>query len=109
MVPALFQCQKHRLFLAGPTEARGSRWQFTRGLLRRRNRKDLLFDTLAAGQELWARERWPDGRVTHDHPESKHIQTDRTSWTAQGRGTERGTQDGRGRNWSASCRATRSS
>lgn len=106
MVPALFHCQKHRLLLAGPAEARG--W-FTRGLLRRRNRRDLLFNTAAAGQELWAKERWPDGWATHKHPERKHIQMDVTSWTAQGRGAERGTQDGHGRNWSASCRVTGSS
>lgn len=84
MVPAFFQCQKHGLLLAGPAEARGSRWWFTRGLLRRKNREDPLFDILAAGQELWAREGGPDGWVTHNRPESKHIQMDRMGWIARG-------------------------
>lgn len=61
MVPALFQCQKHRLLLAGPAEASGSRQWFTRGLLKRMNRRDLLFDTPGTAQEPWAREGWPNG------------------------------------------------
>lgn len=51
MVPALFQCQKHRLLLAGLAEASGSRWWLTRGLLKRMNRRDLTPDTLGAAQE----------------------------------------------------------
>lgn len=72
----LFFCVRNRLLLAGPAEARGSRWWFIRGLLIRRNRKDPLFNTSEASQELCAREGWPDGWATYDHPESKHIQTE---------------------------------